>query len=240
MGEGMRIDPRQAAALLDWWREAGVDAAVQTPAPSWRSLAKTPMPAAPEMPPVPRSPDERPEPPPPISVPAPDLPTQPDAIRAWLEARSERIGARHVGEPIEAEARLAILVARPLEAEVGIGIANASLLAAMLSAIDRTGASVSFLDPAFRDGQSEREPVEEILSTAARRMIASCKPERLLLFGDGAARALLGEPLAKARGRLHRVESVPTVATFHPRWLMGRPQDKRLAWEDLQILMESE
>ena len=74
----------------------------------------------------------------------------------------------------------------------------------------------------------------------ARRHIALAKPKRLLLFGDGPCRALLGEPLAAARGHVHKVEGVRTVATFHPRWLMQRPSDKALAWRDLLLLMEDE
>ena len=71
----------------------------------------------------------------------------------------------------------------------------------------------------------------------ARDHIRHAKPERLLLFGDAPARALLGEPLARARGHIHRIEGIRTVATFHPRWLMQRPSDKALAWRDLLLLM---
>ena len=38
-------------------------------------------------------------------------------------------------------------------------------------------------------------------------------------------------------GRVHRVEGTPTIATFHPRWLLQRPSDKALAWRDLLLLM---
>ena len=51
------------------------------------------------------------------------------------------------------------------------------------------------------------------------------------------SRALLGEPLARARGRIHKVEGVRTIATFHPRCLLQRPSDKALAWRDLLLLM---
>ena len=59
------------------------------------------------------------------------------------------------------------------------------------------------------------------------------KPKRLLLFGDGPSQALLGKPLSQARGHVHKVEGVRTVATFHPRHLINRPLDKSLAWKDL-------
>jgi DNA polymerase len=70
----------------------------------------------------------------------------------------------------------------------------------------------------------------------ARRHIALAKPKRLILFGDGPSKALLGEPLTRARGRVHRIEGVRAVATFHPRWLLQRPPDKALAWRDLLLL----
>jgi DNA polymerase len=71
----------------------------------------------------------------------------------------------------------------------------------------------------------------------ARDHVRLAKPERLILLGDAPARALLGEPLARARGRLHKVEGVRTIATFNPRWLLQRPSDKALAWRDLLLLM---
>jgi uracil-DNA glycosylase len=66
------------------------------------------------------------------------------------------------------------------------------------------------------------------------------RPKRLLLLGDGPCRALLGQPLLAARGHVHKVEGVRTVATFHPRSLLQRPSDKAKAWADLLLLMEDE
>ena len=66
------------------------------------------------------------------------------------------------------------------------------------------------------------------------------KPKRLLLLGDVPSRALLGKPLAAARGHVHKVEGIRAVVTFHPRQLINRPSDKALAWRDLLLLMEDE
>ncbi len=73
-----------------------------------------------------------------------------------------------------------------------------------------------------------------------RRHIELVAPKRLLLLGDGPARALLGQPLVQARGRVHRLGGIPAVATLHPRQLLGRPSDKAHAWRDLQTLMSEE
>ena len=56
----------------------------------------------------------------------------------------------------------------------------------------------------------------------------------------GASKALLGKPLAQARGHVEKIEGVRTVATFHPRWLLQRPSDKARAWADLLLLTEDE
>jgi DNA polymerase len=72
----------------------------------------------------------------------------------------------------------------------------------------------------------------------ARHHIRVAKPQRLLLLGDGPCVALLGKRLIEARGHVHKVEGVRTVATYHPRQLIKRPLDKSQAWRDLLLLME--
>ena len=121
-----------------------------------------------------------------------------------------------------------------------IGGANWALATRMLAAIgikaeDAYCASLScFNAPGARLSEKDREECAEI----ARRHIGLAKPQRLLLLGDGPAQALIGKPLAQARGHIHKVEGVRTVATFHPRHLIKRPLDKHLAWQDLLLLME--
>jgi DNA polymerase len=90
--------------------------------------------------------------------------------------------------------------------------------------------------PGVRLTDRDRADYAEI----ARRHIRLARPKRLLLFGDGPSQALLGKRLVEARGHVHRIEGVRTVATFHPRQLIKRPLDKRLAWQDLLLLMEDE
>jgi DNA polymerase len=90
--------------------------------------------------------------------------------------------------------------------------------------------------PGVKMSPAEREACAEI----ARKHIKLAKPKRLLLLGDGPAQALLGKPLPQARGHVHKVEGVRTVATFHPRALINQPSNKSLAWKDLLLLMEDE
>ena len=74
----------------------------------------------------------------------------------------------------------------------------------------------------------------------ARQQIRLARPKRLILFGDAPCQALLGKRLVEARGHVHKVEGIRTIATFHPRHLIKRPLDKSLAWQDLLLLMEDE
>ncbi|WP_081897704.1 uracil-DNA glycosylase [Massilia sp. BSC265] len=59
----------------------------------------------------------------------------------------------------------------------------------------------------------------------------------VLTLGQVATNGLLGkplsEPLAGARGVVHRLGNVPLVATLHPGELLRRGSDKALAWADL-------
>ena len=57
------------------------------------------------------------------------------------------------------------------------------------------------------------------------------------MLGDAAAKLLLGGSVIQTRGKVHKIAGVPTVATFHPRHLLGRSADKALAWRDLLLLM---
>ena len=242
MSDGVGIGREEARALLSWWREAGVDTAVRDDAPSWRSLRppSPPRRTDPDLrtPSVETPPREAPPAPPPADCQAP-LPDTLEAIERWLGERSASSQAQHVVGEIVEGAALQILVARA-DGEDGLDADAGVLLGAMLRAMGFEAAPLAFIDPAFLAGRSRREPLAPELIDAVRKRLRLAGPERLLLFGDQAARALLDTPLAKARGSLHHVETVPTVATFQPRWLLERPADKRLAWRDLQILMGSE
>jgi DNA polymerase len=110
---------------------------------------------------------------------------------------------------------------------LAIGIESEQAYSASLSPIHAPGARLSDRD---------RLDCAEI----ARRHVRLVAPRRLLLFGEGPSQALLGKRLIDARGHVHKVEGVRTVATFHPRQLIKRPLDKSLAWQDLLLLMESE
>jgi DNA polymerase len=232
-----RIDAAQAASLLGWWLESGVDAAIGEEARDW---IRSPAPAPAARASVAEAPTREVPPPPDTLAPllewlrdSPDVPLATTAARRILphgpEAApimliSEMPGVEDAadGKPIGGEAWL--LATRMLAA---IHIPAETAYVATLSCFHAPGTRLSPDDLAA-------------CAALARRHVAAARPKRLLLFGDGPSRALLGRPLAEARGHVHKVEGVRAVATFHPRQLLARPSFKAQAWRDLLLLMEDE
>jgi uracil-DNA glycosylase family 4 len=72
-----------------------------------------------------------------------------------------------------------------------------------------------------------------------RRQIELIGPAVILCVGRIAAQRLLGrdEPLARMRGRVHRLDAVPVIVTYHPAYLLRSPGEKRKSWEDLKLAL---
>ena len=89
---------------------------------------------------------------------------------------------------------------------------------------------------------------EEILEFLPflQRQIDIVKPKFIFLLGGVATKAILSTPLAlgKLRGKWHEYkslnldESIPTIASYHPAFLLRSPQYKKHSWEDLQMLQK--
>ena len=74
------------------------------------------------------------------------------------------------------------------------------------------------------------------------RQIELVNPTLLLCVGRIAAQTLLETdvPIGKLRGRLHRVGSGrPMIVTYHPAYLLRSPGEKRKAWADLVLAMQT-
>jgi DNA polymerase len=227
------IDRAAAESLIDWWRLAGVETAVGESARDWLAGAVSQVSQAPAPPTAARQTEEK--------------PSNLAEFQAWLATAPglpmDRPGAARVSPQGSEGAQIMLLSDLPANdgtaERTPIGGQDRILTERMLAAIgiapeDAYVASLGcFHAPGARINADELEACGVI----ARDHIRLAGPERLLLFGDAPARALLGEPLARARGRIHRIEGVRTVATFHPRWLLQRPSDKALAWRDLLLLM---
>ena len=223
----------EAARMMRWWLDAGVDTAISEEPRQWLKAPATPSGGV--------AAD--------IAVPSPaELPADYDGFRAWLETSTglplDRAGARRVLPHGLPGARIMLLSDAPAREDAAEGkpiggeawlLTTRMLTAIKLAPDDAYSASLAcFHTPGARLDEVELARCAEI----ARTHVALVKPERLLLFGDGPSRALLGDLCRNVRGRVHSIEGVRTVATFHPRWLLQRPGDKALAWRDLLLLME--
>ena len=234
-GETEPIGRAEARSALGWWLEAGVDTAVQEQPRDW--LRPVQRPSAPSV----AAPVAN------VIEPSHDTLAE---LQSWLASSAELPLATATARRIlphgpENAAVMLLSDAPALEdfaAGQPIGGEAWELAGRMLAAIGMApdgaySASLScFHTPGTRMSEDDRRTCAEV----ARRHIRLVKPKRLVLFGDGPSLALLGKRLVEARGHVHKVEGVRTVATFHPRHLIKRPLDKSLAWRDLLLLMEDE
>lgn len=236
---GGEVDPigiAEARNALAWWLQAGVDVAVQEQPRDWLK-------------PAPPRPSPTAEPAPATNVARPSHETLAE-LQAWLQSSTElpigSAAARRIMPRGPEKAAVMLISDAPALEDFAAGqpiggdsweLAKRMLAAIGIDADDAYVASLScFHAPGVRMSAGEREACAEI----ARRHIKLAEPQRLLLLGEGPVQALLGKPLTEARGHVHKVEGVRTVATFHPRQLIKRPLDKPRAWQDLLLLMENE
>ena len=73
-----------------------------------------------------------------------------------------------------------------------------------------------------------------------RAQIREVGPKVIVALGKIAAQTLLRDttPISRLRGRWASYEGVRLMPTFHPAYLLRSPEEKRKAWEDLQIVMK--
>ena len=222
----------EARSALAWWLEAGVDIAVQEESRDWLKPASAPAKTsfAPNV--VPPSQETLAE------------------LQQWL-ASSVSLplagpGARRVLPHGPEESRLMLLSDAPTVEDAAAGqpiggdawrMMERMLAAIGLTAAEAYSASLScFSTPGARMSAEDREACAEI----ARQHIRLARPKRLLVLGEGPSQALLGKGHIAARGHVHKVDGVRTIATFHPRQLINQPSKKSMAWRDLLLLMEDD
>jgi uracil-DNA glycosylase len=226
-----------AASILGWWRDAGVDVAVDEKPFGWLEHS------APSKPVFPLT----------VATPAFVLPDTLDAFTQWLlngevpEAGPPQRRLPPAGNP---SADLMILADFPdhddLESGVPISGALAELFNKMLSALgrDRQSVYIATLCPARPlSGRLSPETIAELANIALHH-ITLVAPKQLWLMGGAASRAILGLDDAAARGKIHFVNlngaNVSVIATAHPRFFEGSKARKAAAWAEMQRLMQEE
>ena len=244
------------ASLMGWWAEAGVDTLIDEAPRDWlapveRDIAPAAVAEAASSAPRPPASSAAPDRP---AVPAARaLPAFPDdlaAFQSWL-ASSEKLSlplAARVAPMGDPASGLMVLVDLPEagDAEAGRLLAGpeGALFDNRVAAMkrDRQSLYLAAMAPGRPTGGYVDKATGILFNELARHHVALARPRALLLMGEAPSRAFLGLGFVEARGRVHDVQlpggATRAVATFHPRTLLQHPQQKRRAWEDLQLLMK--
>jgi DNA polymerase len=116
------------------------------------------------------------------------------------------------------------------------------LLDNMLAAIGlRRGEDVYIANAVKCRPPANRTPEAEEIAACRpylQRQIALLRPKLIVALGRPAAQALLQSEvkIAAARGRLHDLDGLPVIVTYHPAYLLRNLPDKAKAWEDLCLM----
>lgn len=116
------------------------------------------------------------------------------------------------------------------------------MLDAMLAAVGKTRDQVYIANVVKCRPPENRDPRPEEAARCAPyldRQIELLAPKVILAVGRVAAQRLLQAdvPVGRLRGRIHRhgPGAVPLVVTWHPAYLLRRPEAKADAWRDLVL-----
>jgi uracil-DNA glycosylase len=123
---------------------------------------------------------------------------------------------------------------------------SGQLLDRMLKAIECGRSSNTYIANVLKcHPPANRDPhVGEIEQCSVHlfQQIAANNPKVFLLVGKFAIQTLLNtkKPVGELRGQVHQVQvggvSIPAVVTYHPAYLLRRPEEKAKVWDDLLLL----
>jgi DNA polymerase len=241
------MDPAAAASALQWWADAGVDVMVDEEPRDWlrpKAKAATSVPAP--------QPGTGNQPAPQAATRVDPLPDQLELFRAYLRDNESlpyaSPSAPRVCPSGDPASGLMIVTDMPAAEDCSTGTLLSGeagrLFDRMLAAIGRDRNSIYLASLSCLRAPDGRFTTAASTHCAnlARHHVGLASPNCVLLFGDACSKALLGLPVAKARGRWHRISThaggIPALATFAPSTLLEQPSAKRLAWADLQMLVE--
>ena len=84
------------------------------------------------------------------------------------------------------------------------------------------------------------EPDEiEACEPFLKKQLQAIKPGVIVALGNVAVKTLLktGKGITALRGTWHMYDGIPLMPTFHPAYLLRNPRDKKLVWDDIQLVM---
>jgi uracil-DNA glycosylase len=243
-----------ASSLVDWWKMAGVEYLVEDVAVDWFAPkeAETAPPAAATAAPTRISEPERIITRPEISSsdwPA-DIAALQTAITSGLPLPGNTYGGKSAAPVGPVNPQLMIIGDIPDIEEIETGSFGAGgvgrLLINMVSAIGYNLADCYLSALATTRPATGELPEDDCsdLAAFAQHQINLVNPQRLLILGSAACRALLGADLMDARDVKsninHIVGKKAATPTFHPRTLLARPMLKAQAWKDLQMVAKKD
>jgi DNA polymerase len=75
-----------------------------------------------------------------------------------------------------------------------------------------------------------------------QRQLAIIRPKIIVALGKTALTGLLPEhertPMGRMRGQWLQWQGIPLMPTFHPAYLLRSPNQKRLVWDDMKLVMK--
>jgi Uracil-DNA glycosylase len=73
------------------------------------------------------------------------------------------------------------------------------------------------------------------------RQIELIQPKIILAAGRIAAQSLLRTeaPVSRLRGKVHTLNQTPVIVVYHPSYLLRSPNEKKKAWLDLQLALNT-
>ncbi len=244
----------QVRAYLEYQQSTGLDAVPRRPHPPVAAHARQEPPSPP-----PSSPKSTPAPAPVARAAAVDLFAAPGVRRAQTlhELRTELgdcqrcklcKGRTHivfgVGNP---QATLMFVGEGPgrdedLQAEPFVGRAGQLLTEIITKGMKMRRQDVYIANVIKCRPPENRNPEPDEIAACEPfllRQIEIIQPKVLVALGTFAAQTLLGlkTPISRLRGHWYDFQGIKLMPTLHPAYLLRNPNDKRLVWEDIKMVL---
>jgi uracil-DNA glycosylase len=237
---GISFAARDAASLISWWQEMGVDSLVDEVAVPWLGRSKPVIKPVRDTQNAASSLEK--------AAPKTALPAELAPFLQWFMSTDSLPesgpAAQRIAPSGDASCDLMVLFDMPevedrhslLSGEVG------ELFDRMLAKIDRDRSSIYLATLTPNRAPTGILPETSLLKLGeiAKHHIALVAPKRLWIMGGAASRAVLGIDVVEARGSLHKINHdgsiVEAVASYHPRFLLKNPRRRNDAWADMQLL----
>lgn len=118
-----------------------------------------------------------------------------------------------------------------------------SLLDGILEAIEVPRDSVYITNVVKCRPPGNRKPLPDEVSACIPylyRQLELIKPKVILALGGTAGENLLGvrKSLGELRGKVHTLNGIPLVVTYHPAALLRNPNWKKPTWDDVRIVRQ--